>query len=203
MAQASEQRDRDAAHAAVGPGHQHLAAGGFHARLGPVFLQRHHAQHGGVARGADGHGFSRAQTVRQGHQPVALDPRHLRQTAPVRFTNAEAVEDDAVAGLPSRVFAGCHGTREIDARHQGEAAHHGRLSGDGQAVLVVEGGPVHPHRHVAAGGQLRLVEFGERAAVAGVIGLVDQQGFEHEGLLVKRARFRARGGPAATSRPGY
>ena len=88
-------------------------------------------------------------------------------------------EVDAVsAGLPFRVLAVRHRAGEVDAGHQGKAAHHGRLACNGQAILVVDGRVVHPHRHVAAGGQLRFVELRELAAIAR-FGLGDQEGLEH------------------------
>ena len=41
------------------------------------------------------------------------------------------------------------GTSEINAGNHGKPAHHGRLAGDGQAILVIQCGPLHLYQHVA------------------------------------------------------
>ena len=104
----------------------------------PWPLERHHRQHGGIARGADRHRLARAHARRQRHQPVALDPRLLAIGAEMGLAAAPAVEDDLVAGLPVRMAGGFHRAGEIDAGDHREAAHHRRLAGDGEAVLVVD-----------------------------------------------------------------
>jgi hypothetical protein len=109
-----------------------------------------------------------AQARRQRHQPVALDPRALRQAAPVGLAHAPAVEHHLVAGLPAGVAAGLDRAGEVDAGHHRELAHHRRLAGDGQAVLVVDGGVGDAHRDVAFG-QVVFVERLDAGAVAGVV----------------------------------
>ena len=146
-----------------------------------MLLQRQHAQHGGITGGADGHGLLRRESIRQRHQPVALQARLLGQAAPVRFADTPAVEHHAVAGLVVRVVAGLDRTGNIDARHHREFAHHRALAGDRQAVLVVQRRTLDAHRHVALG-QLRLVDVLHRSAVAGVV-LLDQYSLEHPRLL--------------------
>ncbi len=64
MAEPRQQRDRDAADAAGGAGHQHLAAAG----LEPVPLERDHRQHRGEPGGADRHRLAGAEPVRPAHQ---------------------------------------------------------------------------------------------------------------------------------------
>ena len=173
VTQAGQQRHGHAAHAAGGAGDEHFAV----TRLHAVVFQREHAQHGGVAGGADGHGGSRAQALGHAHQPVALEPRLLGQTAPMGFAHAPAVVDEGVAGLPVRVGGFDHLPCPVDAGHHGPLAHHRRAVGDGQRVLVVQRGPGHAHQHVA-GGQLGLIERAQAGAEAGLV-FFEQQGLEH------------------------
>ena len=142
-----------------------------------MLLQRHHAEHGGIPCGADGHGIPGAQARGQRHQPVALDPCPLRQPAAVGLTHAPSVQHHLVAGAPVGVLALQHGTGKVDAGDQGEAAHHGGGTGEGQAVLVVEGRPLHRHGHIPG----RQYLLGE-ALVAGAITrlvFLDQNTLEH------------------------
>jgi hypothetical protein len=143
-AQPPQQRDGDAADAARGAGHQHLAGAGLHA----VVFERQHTEHGGVAGRADGHRLAGREGRRQLDQPVALEPRLFGQAAPVRLAHAPAVVDEGVAGFPGRVAGFEHHAGAVDAGDHGPLPHHRALVGDGQAVLVVERGPVDAHQHV-------------------------------------------------------
>ena len=173
VAEFGQQRDGDAADAAVGAGHQDFAVG----RLDAVLLEGQNAEHGGVAGSADGHRLAGGEGGGQRHQPIALDPRHLGQAAAMRFADAPAVEHHLVAGCPRRIGARGHRTGEIDARHHRKTAHDRRLAGDRQAVLVVERRPFDPHGDVALG-QHGLVDLLQLCLVAGLV-LGDQDALEH------------------------
>ena len=60
-----------------------------------------------------------------------------------------------------------HGAGEIDAGDHREAAHHRRLAGDGEAVLVVDGGIFDADGDVAVH-QIGFVEIGERGLGAAI-----------------------------------
>src|SRR5215218_7107998 len=72
---------------------------------------------------------------------------------------------------------------EVDAGDHREAAHHGRLAGQGEAVLVVEGRVRHADRNVALH-QVGLVEVLEADALA-ALALFDHDRLErsHPSLL--------------------
>ena len=144
-------------------------------------LQGQHAEHGGVAGRADGHGLGRGEGRRQGHQPVAVEAGLLGQAAPVALAHAPAIEHHGIAHLPVGVAADLDGARQVDARHHGEFAHHGRLAGDGQAVLVIQRGRCHAHGHVALG-QSAVVDVFQRRTVA-VLVFLDEDALEHVRLL--------------------
>ena len=146
-----------------------------------VPLQRHHREHGGVAGGADRHGLARAHARRQPHQPVALDARLLAIGAEMGLAAAPAVEDDLVARLPGRVAGGFHGAGEIDAGDHRKAAHHRRLAGDGEPVLVVQRRIFDADGDVAVH-QVGFVEIGE-CGLGAALGL-----FDHDCLECRHAR---------------
>jgi hypothetical protein len=141
-----------------------------------VILERHHREHRGVARGADRHGLALAELGRQPHQPLAFDARFLAVGAEMGFAQAPAIEDDLVAGLPVRVGRRFHLACEIDAGDHREAAHHRHLAGDGEAVLVVDGGPGNADGDVAVH-QVGFVELGQGYALP-LVGLLDHDRFE-------------------------
>jgi hypothetical protein len=173
MAEAREQRDRDAADAAARAGHQHRAVAG----LDAVLLERDDGEHRGVAGGADRHRLARRERGWQGDQPVALQSRALAQATPARFADTPAVVDDLVARLPGRMARREHGAGAVDARHHRPGAHDRALVRDRQRVLVVERRVLDVHRDIALG-QAGLVDAANRGAKAGVV-LLEQQGIEH------------------------
>jgi hypothetical protein len=67
----------------------------------------------------------------------------------MRLAHPPAVEDHLVPGLEFQAVGGGHHAGEVDARDHREAAHHRQLAGDGQPVLVVDGGVRDPHQNVA------------------------------------------------------
>ena len=142
----------------------------------PGPLQRHHRQHGGIAGGADGHGFAGAHAVRQPHQPVALDARLLRIAAEVGLAAAPAVEDHLIAGFPAGMRRGLHRAGEIDAGDHREAAHHRRFAGDREPVLVIHRRPIHGDGDVPVH-QILLVEIGEPDRLSG-LALIDDDRLE-------------------------
>lgn len=119
--------------AAAGAGNQNIAVVRVHA----AFLQRHHAQHGGKAGGADDHRLAFIQAVRQRYQPFARDARLLGQAAPVMFTHAPAGEHHALPLFEAIVAAVAHGAGEVDARHHREVAHDLAFAGDRQRILII------------------------------------------------------------------
>jgi hypothetical protein len=141
-------------------------------------LQRQQAEHGGETGRADGHGVLRIQSGRQADQPVTLDGRALRETAPVAFTDTEAGEDHAVTRFPARVAALFDDTREIDARNHGPLAHDGTAAGDGKRILVVQAGPLNldAHIRIRQGG---IIEIGQPGNCLAVFALLQQYGLEH------------------------
>jgi hypothetical protein len=145
VAQAAQQRHGDAADPAGGAGHQNFASAGLHA----VVFERQHTEHGGVAGRADGHRLPGREGRGQLDQPVALEAGLFCQAAPVRLAHAPAVVDEGIAGFHCRVAGFEHHAGAVDAGDHGPLAHHRALVGDGQAVLVVERGPVDAHQHVA------------------------------------------------------
>jgi hypothetical protein len=156
----------------------------------PVPGERHDAEHGGVAGGADGHGVMRAHAVGQLDQPIALDAGLLGIGAEMGLAAAPAVEDDLVARLPGGIVRRLHGAGEIDAGDHGKAAHHGRLAGERESVLVVERGIVDGDGDVALH-QISLVEVGERGLGA-AIRLLDHDRLEFCHAVLLRHVFTRR-----------
>ena len=75
---------------------------------------------------------------------------------------------------------------EIDAGDHRKAAHHRRLAGDGEPVLVVDGRMAHPHQDIALHqGVGSEVLQGDALAC---IGLLDEDGLELHSLLLKMMR---------------
>ena len=173
VAQGGQQSDGYTADPAAGTCYQNLAV----LRAKAVFFQGQHAQHGGVACGADGHGLAGGEGRGQRHQPVAGHTRLLGQAAAVGFAHTPAIHQDRIAGLPRGVGAVGDGAGKVDARHQRKMPHHGRRAGQGQAVFVVEGGPFHPHGDIPFA-EMGVVDILHRSAVAAVV-FGDQNAFEH------------------------
>ena len=168
-----QQRDRDAADAAGGTGHQDLALIGAH----PVGEQGVDAEARRIARGADRHRLLGGEARRQRHQPVAVEAGALGEAAPMGFTHSPTVEHDAVALLPIRVCAFGDDSRKVDAGHHRKLAHHRRFAGDGEAVLEVQRRVLHVDADVAVG-ELRLLQAGQTNRLAVVV-LVDQYCRKH------------------------
>ena len=107
--QLMQQSDCGAADAAAGPGNYNFAI----FRTNSGIFQRHHAQHGGEARGTNGHGFTPIQSLRHCYQPVAFNASAFRQTAPVVFANAPSGEQHLLARMKARIFAAVDRTGKI------------------------------------------------------------------------------------------
>ena len=93
------------------------------------------------------------------------------------FTDAPAVEDHFVTGLPARVRTIQYGTSHIDARRQWEFTHHRTFTGNGETILVIQRTPRHRNGDIAFG-QLRFVEFLELGTITGIV-FINLQGAIH------------------------
>jgi len=80
-----------------------------------VFFKLQHAQHGSVARSADGGRVVGAQRVGQGRQPTGIDASLLSQPAPVLLADVPAVDCDLIACLPVGVLAASYSAGQVDA----------------------------------------------------------------------------------------
>ncbi len=126
-----------------------------------MLFQREHREHRGETGCADRHRIPRGHSLGQAHQPVALDARLLGIGAEMGLAHAPAGADHLVAGLPLRMRRLLDGAGEVDARDHRKTPHHRRLTGDGEAILVVQRGPFDPHGDVALH-QFGFVELRER-----------------------------------------
>ena len=89
-----------------------------------MFLQRQHTQHRGVTGGTNRHRLARREGPRQLHQPVTVEQRPLRQTAPMRFPHTPTVVHKFVTDLPCAMGGRTNGARTVDTRHHGPCPHH-------------------------------------------------------------------------------
>ena len=134
VAKLGENDDGGRSHATRSTGDEDVAV----RRLHPLLLQRHDAEHGGVARDTHRHAVGRRPALRHRHQPVAVEAGHFREAAVMALAHAIAIEHHMVARLPARVGRGTHHTGEVDAGDQRKAPRDGRLAGDVEAVLVID-----------------------------------------------------------------
>ena len=81
----------------------------------------------------------------------------------MRLAYAPAVVNHSIAHLPGRVAGLGHHARAVNACHHGPKAHDWALVGDGQAILVVQGGVRHRHVHIARR-QKRFIQLLDRGA---------------------------------------
>src|SRR5262249_56478543 len=93
---------------------------------------------GGIACGADRYGVVRAHAGGKLHEPISLHTRLLAASAEMRLAQAPAVEDHLIAHFPFGMARGLDRARKVDAGDHWESPHDRRLTGDGEAVLVVE-----------------------------------------------------------------
>ena len=114
-----------------------------------MVLQGQHTQHGGVAGRANRHGLAWRERRWQAHQPVAFEPSFLCKAAPMHLTDTPAVVNHQVTDLPSRMAGFDHCTGTVNASHHRPLAHHRPLVGNGQAILVIEGGVRHRHGDIS------------------------------------------------------
>ena len=128
-----QQRYRRAPHATAGAGHDNVTR----LRVNPRLFQRHHAQHGGKACGADDHRFATIHAFRHRHQPVAFYARLCCQPAPVIFTHTPAGEQHVLARMEARVFAAVDPASKINTRHHREISDDFTLTGDRQRIFVI------------------------------------------------------------------
>ena len=126
--------ERDAADAAGGAAHHHLA------RLRPQVVQFHQVdrQRGGVAGHADGGRIEQAQPRGQGQDPVARDARVLGVAAVGVHAYAEAVHHHLVALAKARVARGDDRSGEVDAADARIGADDLALPGGRERVLVID-----------------------------------------------------------------
>ncbi len=135
-AELRQEGHRHRADAAGSAGHQHLAV----SRRHTLVLERHDAQHGGVSGGADGHGAGGVEAAWNLDQPVAAHPGAFGKPAMMGLADAPAIEDDLVARREARMAGVAHRAGKVDARDQRERADDRRLAGEGQPILVIDGG---------------------------------------------------------------
>src|SRR5262249_55567444 len=88
-------------------------------------------------------------------------------SAEMRLAQAPAVEDHLIARFPFGMARGLDRARKVDAGDHWESPHDRRLTGDGEAVLVVERRPFDADRDVALH-EVTLIEIGERGLRAGL-----------------------------------
>ncbi|MNF78820.1 hypothetical protein D3C84_610180 [compost metagenome] len=148
-----------------------------------VVLQRQDGQHRRVTGRADGHRLSGGECRRQRDQPVAVQARLLRQTAPMPFTDTPTIEQDFVTGLVVRMLTELDGSRQINPRHHGEFSHHRAAAGNRQAILEIQRAVRHAHRYIALG-QLIVADLLQRGPVTAFV-FIDQNTLEHDCLLVR------------------
>ena len=147
-----------------------------------VMLQREDAQHGRVARRADGHRLGGGKRLGQRNQPVAIQACLLRQAAPMPLTHPPAIEQDVVTHLVVRMPADFDSARQIDPWHHREFSHHRATTGDRQAVLEIQRAVGDTYSHIALG-QLVVMDLLQRGPVTAVV-FLDQNTLEHDCLLV-------------------
>jgi hypothetical protein len=133
IAPLGEYGDRGGADSARGARDQHFARAGIEV----VGLERHDGEHRRESGGTHRHCLAGGQIRGQRHQPIAVDRRLLRQSAPLHLTDAPAGQHHAIALLVRRVTAFLHLTRKIDAGHVRIALHQPAGAGHDEAVLVV------------------------------------------------------------------
>ncbi|SAK98373.1 hypothetical protein AWB82_07205 [Caballeronia glebae] len=172
-----QNRHREAADAAIRARHQHVAI----VRADAVFFQRLHAQHRGIACGADGHRLARRDVRGQRNQMIGRHARFLREPAPMRFAGAPAVHHDLVAGLVIRMRTRFDDTREVDAGHHRPRAHDRGFARDRESVFVIERGEVDAHEHIATVSGCSKASFVDQlnGCDRAVVLLFENESFEH------------------------
>ena len=136
MAELGQHRDRYAADAACGTGHNHL----FLSRCDAHALQVQDAQHGGIASRTHGHGLFEAEGFGHARQPFGFDPLFLGIATAVGHAEFPAGDQDLIAMLIGRGTGGLDRPGQVDPTNHGVGARNGRGSGDGQAVFVIQRG---------------------------------------------------------------
>ena len=142
-AELGQDRHRDAADAPVGAGDEDLS-------FDAVIFEREHAEHRREARRPDRHRLPRREGVWQRNKPVAVEPRALREAAPMLLAQPAAGGDDRVSGSVLGMLGGGDDAGEVDAGdHRIGPGDRGR-AGERQRVLVVQRriGHVDAHRAV-------------------------------------------------------
>ena len=184
VAEPRQQDDGDAAHPAGRAGDDHGALAGRDA----IALERQHGQHGGVARRADCHGLPGAERRRPLDQPVALDAGAPGVTAIMGLTDAPAVEHHLIARLELGIGRTDDGAGEVDAGDHRPASDHGRLAGEREPVLIVNGCMAYRDGDVPLH-QVAIAELLPGKALPG-LRLSGQQGLEvcHYGLQTSLIR---------------
>ncbi|MNZ74359.1 hypothetical protein D3C78_928060 [compost metagenome] len=179
VAEPAQQGDGETADATVGAGHQNFAL----FRRYAIVLKGKNTQHGRVARRTDGHRLGRGKRLGQRNQPVTVQASLLRQSTPMPFTHAPAIEQDLVTDLVVRMPADFDDTGQVDARHHREFTHHRTAAGDRQAILEVQRAVGNTHRDITLG-QLIVLDLLQCGPITAVV-FVDQNAFEHDGLSME------------------
>ena len=142
-------------------------------------LQGQHAQHRGIASGADGHGVAGAQVAGNPVEPFAAYAGALCQAAVVAHAQVPAIEHDAVAWLEVGPAGFQHHACQIDAGNERERPDDRTLAGEGKRILVVERGVLDLYQDVAVH-QVGFIEIDQFRGYA-VVRLAGQQCLETHG----------------------
>ncbi len=139
VAQGGQQGNGDRPHTAGGTGDQDRAIAG----LDIGILQRQHAQHGGVTRGADRHGLLVTEGVGYAYDPLRPDALLLAVSPVEGLRHAVTVDQYPVPRVEGGIARFHHGAGQVDAAYQWQGATDRRRTGHRQAILVVQRGTGH------------------------------------------------------------
>ena len=172
MPEFGQESHRNTADTASRACHQHWAF----RRGNTVVLQRHDREHGCIARRSDRHRLGGTECCGLGHQPVSLDPRHLRIAAQMRLPNAPPIEKDGITRRVSGVAGRLDSAREVDPGDHRPAPDDGGFAGERQAILVVDRRMADPNRDIPLH-EVRFAQLGPGEALPRV-GFGQKEGVE-------------------------
>ena len=116
-----------------------------------MIFKRHNGQHGRQASSAHSHSLAGRQPLRQRYKEIRLDPRLLRIAAPMCLANAPAGQNDLIPRPIARIIRAFDGAGKINSWYMRINADQTTARTDAQAVLVIHGGIVNRHSHIARG----------------------------------------------------
>ena len=145
----------------------------------PGGLDRFKRDRRSEAGGTQHHRLLRAETFGRGHEPVGGHAHALGVAARVPRAQLVARRDHRVAGAEAGVGRFDDRAREINPRHHRVGGHDAPVGSAGQAILVVEAGPLDGDGHLAVG-QLGVVPLLD-AETEIVVALVDHEGAKGHG----------------------